>query len=58
MTGTTVKPLGLLTVDDVAVMLEVSRRTIQRLPIPYAKVGRRRVYLLENVMAYLQKKAS
>lgn len=47
-----------LTVDDVARWLKVSRRTVERMHLPYAKVGRTRRYVRDQVLDYLKAKAS
>ena len=43
----------LLDLDAVAELLGVSTRTVLRLPIPYAKIGRCRRYRLADVDAYV-----
>ncbi len=45
-----------LTVEQVAEWLHVSTRTIERLQIPHAKLGRARRYLRADVLAYLNEK--
>lgn len=47
-----------LTGAEVAKLLRVSQRTVERLPIPSVKLGRARRYLREQVMDYLKAKAS
>ena len=44
----------LLTVSRLAELLDVERKTIYRLPIPYVLVGSRRRYRPEDVDAYLE----
>lgn len=46
-----------LTLDQVATMLKVSRRTVERMDIPFAKVGRLRRYVKTQVLAYLTGRA-
>jgi excisionase family DNA binding protein len=48
----------ILTTDEAAQFLRVSKRTLQRLHIPYAKVGKLRRYLREDVLNYLREKAA
>lgn len=48
----------LLTGDEVADMLRVSKRTVERLNLPYIKVGRLRRYLKDGLADYLNQKAS
>ena len=45
-----------MTVGEVAAALRVSKRTVERLLLPYVKVGRLRRYLREDVRDYLQQK--
>jgi excisionase family DNA binding protein len=47
-----------LTTEEVAELLRVSKRTIERLPLPYAKVGRLRRYRRVDIMSYLEKKCA
>ena len=47
-----------LTVDEVAQWLKVSRRTIERMGLPFAKVGRQRRYVRDQVLDHLRSKAS
>lgn len=47
-----------MTVGEVARLLQVSRRTVERLHIPSLKLGRCRRYLLSDVLTYLREKAS
>jgi excisionase family DNA binding protein len=42
----------LLTSDEVAELLRVSKRTVERLNLPYIKVGRLRRYLRDDVRDY------
>ncbi len=44
----------LLTVSRLADLLDVERKTIYRLPIPYVVVGSRRRYRAQDVEAYLE----
>jgi hypothetical protein len=46
------------TIEDVARYFKVSRRTAERMGIPYAKIGRRRVYLPKDVAEFLLEKVS
>lgn len=43
-------------VEDVARYLRVCKRTVERLHIPYAKIGRKRKYLREDVVGYIREK--
>lgn len=53
------EPVGdVLTVDEVAQWLKVSRRTIERMGLPFAKVGRQRRYVRDQVLDHLRSKAS
>ena len=45
----------LYTVQELAAYLNVERKTIYRLPIPYVLVGTRRRYLPTDVDAYLNR---
>lgn len=45
--------LDLLDPDMLADLLKVSRRTVERLPIPWVKIGRLRRYRRDDVQAYL-----
>jgi phage terminase Nu1 subunit (DNA packaging protein) len=47
-----------LTRSELAAALKVSVRTVDRLSIPSVKVGRRRVYRVEDVQDYLQEHAA
>jgi excisionase family DNA binding protein len=47
-----------LTVDEVAAWLKVSRRTVERMDLPFAKVGRVRRYVRDQVLDYLKRRAS
>lgn len=47
-------PRHLLKIDGVAQFLDVTRRTVYELPIPYTVVGARRRYRPEDVEAYLE----
>lgn len=44
----------LLTVQRLATLLDVERKTVYRLEIPFVRVGTRRRYRPEDVDAYLQ----
>lgn len=58
------KPMGpdihkdVLDVEEVAELLHCSVRTVERLPLPYSKVARKRLYLREDVLNHLRKRAS
>jgi hypothetical protein len=43
-------------IEDVMRYFKVCKRTVQRMPIPYAKIGGRRVYLPKDVTDYLLRK--
>jgi excisionase family DNA binding protein len=45
-------------VGDVAKYFGVSKRTAERMNIPYAKIGRKRKYLKEDVVAYIREKVA
>ena len=45
-------------VEDVARYFGVSKRTAERMGIPYAKIGRKRKYLKEDVIAYIREKVA
>lgn len=45
--------LDLLDPDMLADLLKVSRRTVERLPIPWVKIGRLRRYRRGDVQDYL-----
>jgi len=47
-----------LTGDEVAELLRVSKRTVERLHLPSVKVGKLRRYLREDVLNYLREKAA
>ncbi len=47
-----------LTPEEAAELLRISTKTLCRLHIPYAKVGRFRRYLREDVLTYLREKAA
>lgn len=51
-------PSGVMTTDEVAEMLRVTRRTVERLNIPYMKIGRLRRYMREDVLTYLRDKVA
>ncbi|PPD07254.1 MAG: hypothetical protein CTY28_10340 [Hyphomicrobium sp.] len=46
--------MKLLTIDQVADQLMMRPRTVRRLEIPYAKVGRKRLYDPRDVEAYVE----
>lgn len=46
----------LLTGDEVADLLRVSKRTVERLNLPYIKVGRLRRYLRDDIRDYYRLK--
>lgn len=48
----------ILVPKEVAALLRVSEKTLSRLHIPYAKVGRVRRYLRDDVLAYIREKAA
>lgn len=48
-------PQPLLTIDNLARLLAVDRKTVYRLPIPYVVVGTRRRFRAEDVDAYLKR---
>ena len=48
-------PEPLLTIDGLARLLAVDRKTVYRLPIPYVVVGTRRRFRVEDVDAYLER---
>jgi excisionase family DNA binding protein len=48
-------PEPLLTIDGLARLLAVDRKTVYRLPIPHVIVGTRRRYLRADVDAYLER---
>ena len=48
----------LWTVDDVAKYFGISKRTAERMNIPYAKIGRKRKYLRDDVVAYIKDKVA
>jgi excisionase family DNA binding protein len=45
----------LLTINGLARLLAVDRKTVYRLPIPYVIVGTRRRFRREDVEAYLER---
>lgn len=45
-------------VEEVARYYRVSTRTVERMNLPYAKIGRRRVYLRDDVVNHLIAKVS
>lgn len=49
---------AVLTGPEVAKLLQVSKRTVERLHLPSIKLGRLRRYLLSDVLDYLKQKAS
>jgi len=48
-------PTPLVSVNRLAEILDVDRRTVYRLPIPFVVVGARRRYLVADVVAYLNR---
>jgi excisionase family DNA binding protein len=48
----------LLTPTEASELLRVSQRTLERLNLPYIKVGRLRRYLRSGLMEYIDQKAS
>jgi excisionase family DNA binding protein len=53
MSDDTVRVPAVLTVEEVASYLRVSRALVYRLSIRYSKVASKRRYLMEDVQAYL-----
>lgn len=51
--GRRARPRPLLTIDALAALLAVDRKTVYRLPIPYVVIGTRRRFRPEEVEAYL-----
>jgi excisionase family DNA binding protein len=47
-----------LTGDEVAELLRISKRGVERLHLPSVKVGRLRRYLREDVLNYLREKVA
>ncbi len=47
-----------LTGDEVADLLRVSRRTVERLHLPSVKIGTKRRYLRADVLEYLRAKVA
>lgn len=47
-----------LTGDEVAELLRVSRRTVERLNLPSVKLGSKRRYLRADVLNYLREKVA
>lgn len=47
-----------LTGDEVAKLLRVSKRTVERLNLPSVKLGRTRRYLREQVLDFLREKSA
>jgi len=56
--GTDTPPRPLLTIDGLARLLAVDRKTVYQLPIPYVVVGARRRFRPEDVDAYLEREAA
>ena len=52
------RPSEVLTGDEVAELLRVTKRTVERLNIPSVKIGRLRRYLREDVLDYLRRKVA
>jgi excisionase family DNA binding protein len=48
----------ILTTEEVADLLRVCKRTVERLPLKYVKVGRLRRYRRVDVMEYLEAKVA
>jgi excisionase family DNA binding protein len=48
----------ILTTEEVAELLRVCKRTVERLPLKYAKVGRLRRYRRVDVLEYLEAKVA
>jgi excisionase family DNA binding protein len=53
--GATAPPRPLLTIDGLAALLAVDRKTVYRLTIPYVVIGTRRRFRPEDVDAYLER---
>ena len=51
-------PSEVMTGEEVAEMLRVTKRTVERLNLPSIKLGRLRRYLREDVLTYLREKAA
>ena len=51
-------PNEVLTADDVAALLHISKRTVERLNLPSVKLGRARRYLRETILDYLRDKVA
>lgn len=47
-----------MTAGEVASLLRVSKRTVERLNLPSVKLGRSRRYLREDVLNYLREKVA
>lgn len=45
-------------IEDVARYLKVCKRTVERMAIPYAKIGRKRKYIPEQVVEYVKQKVA
>ena len=48
----------ILTAEEAADLLRVSTKTLRRLHIPYARVGKRRRYLREDILGYIKDKVA
>lgn len=46
-----------MTPDEVAQLLHVSKRTVERLNLPYVKVGRARRYMRSQLLTHLMERA-
>lgn len=44
-----------MTVDDVAELLACGRTTVSSLPIRWARIGGKRLWLFTDVMAYIER---
>jgi excisionase family DNA binding protein len=47
-----------LTTDEVAKLLRVSRRTVERMNLPSIKLGRSRRYLRESILDFLRERVA
>lgn len=48
----------ILTAEEAADLLRVSTKTLRRLHIPFARVGKRRRYMREDVLSYIREKVA
>ena len=47
-----------MTLEEVADMLQISTRTLKRHPIPFTRLGRKRLYLRSKVLQYIEERAA